>query len=141
MTSQEFLDDLWGSPTPEVPIKSSNFNSVKLAQYFQTQLQSAQWYKGFGIVNLRALAGQIAKLKGPEVTAETVYAMIDRYMADHTMRGKAPGWQDFIYQRDRLVSSLSNTGENTQPLDKWDQRAAEYDEDEEMRQYLAERNK
>lgn len=139
MTSQEFLDDLWGPSEQEEPLKSSTFNSVKLAKYFQDKLISSYWYRGFGIVNLRALSGQLAQWKRANVSAEMVHNMIDLYMSDYTMRGKVPGWQDFVYQRDKLATTLSNTGDKSQAVDKWDQREADYDEDAAMRDYLARR--
>lgn len=141
MTSQEFLDDLWGSPEPEVPIKSSSFNSVKMAQYFQSSLFDAHWSTGFAAVNIRALAGQFAQWKKNGATTEQVTDMIDLYMLEPTFRGKVPGWQDFLNRREQLASYLSNTGEKTQPLDKWDAREAEYDDDAAMQEYLARRKK
>jgi hypothetical protein len=139
MVSDEFLIDLWGSPEPEVPIKSSVFNSITLTKYFQDRLLSSSWYKGFGIVNQRAMAGQLSQWKRLGVPADTVYAMIDLYMEDYTMRGKSPSWQDFIYQRDKLASSLPNTGDKSQ-LDTDPLLEADYNPEEAMRQYLAERN-
>jgi hypothetical protein len=140
MSSQVTLDDLWGSSEEEVPIKSS-FNSNVLAKYFQQKLLSSSWYTGFGIVNQRALAGQFAKWKKNNTEYATVVAMIDLYMSDYTMRGNVPGWQDFVYKRDKLASSISNTGEKSQSLDKWDALDAEYDEEAEMQAYLARRSK
>lgn len=118
MTSQNIWDDLWGSPQPEVPIKSS-YNSNELARYFQDRLHEAIWYSGFAMVNLRALAGSLAKWK-TTADPDTVRAMIDRYMADKSFRGKNPGWQDFLYNAEKIATSLANTGENTQQKDKWD---------------------
>lgn len=140
MTSQEFLDDLWGSSEEKVPTKSSTFNSLKIAQYFQDQLQRSSWYTGFGIVNLRALAGQIARWKTTGLTAETAYAMVDAYMNNHKLRSKAPGWQDFINKRDIIATSLLDLGENTQ-LDNWDAAEENYDEEAAMRAYLERKGK
>lgn len=141
MTSHTLWDDLWGSPEPEVPIKSSTFNSVKMAQYFQRCLFDAYWSTGFASVNLKALSGQFAQWKKNGATSDQVTAMIDLYMLEPTMRGKVPGWQDFLSRREQLASYLSNTGEKSQekPLDNWDRREAEYDEDEALRKYLARR--
>lgn len=140
MPSQDFLDDLWGSPEPEVPIKSSPFNSIAMARYFQDSLLAAKWYHGFGIVNHAALAGQFARWKRAGVESDTVYDMIDAYMTDYTLRGKAPSWQDFLYQHEKIASSLLSTGGKSQ-LDKYDVLEAEYDEEEAMRLYLERKNK
>jgi hypothetical protein len=106
MTSQEFWDDLWGSPKKEeVPIKSS-YNSVMLAKYFQDKFIGAPWHAGFGVVNLQALAAQFAKWKSRTDSA-TVRAMIDLYMQDSSLRGKNPGWTDFIRQAAQISSRLN----------------------------------
>lgn len=130
MTSQEFLDDLWGSSEPEIPAKS--FNSMKLAQYFQQKLLESRWYVGFGIVNLRALAGQFARWKTTGLTAETAYAMVDAYMNTASLRSKVPGWQDFINQRDKVLAHVSDPPE----VDKWTEAEEDYDEVEAMKAYL-----
>lgn len=139
MTSQNIWDDLWGSPEPEVPIKSS-YNSVHLAQYFQQELLATSWYKGFGIVNLRALASQIAKWKG-KVTADQVRAMVDLYMASPKHRSTNASWQDFVYRRDELAASLLETEEKTQVVDNYAQRMEEYDEEAELAAYLERRKR
>lgn len=119
MTSQNIWDDLWGSPEKEeVPIKSS-YNSIELARYFQESFIGAEWQSGFGMVNIRALAGALAKWKSHADSA-TVKSMVDLYMSDAQYRGTNPGWQDFLYHAEQIATSLLNTGENTQPKDKWD---------------------
>lgn len=108
MTSQEFWDDLWGSPEKEeVPIKSS-YNSVKLAKYFQDKFIGAPWHAGFGMVNLQALAAQFAKWKS-RTDSDTVKAMIDLYMEDVSLRGKNPGWTDFLRQAEHINARLNPT--------------------------------
>lgn len=104
MTSQNIWDDLWGSPKEEVPIKSS-YNSVTLAKYFQDKFIGAEWHAGFGMVNLQALAAQLAKWK-PRTDSATVKAMIDLYMTDASLRGKNPGWTDFIRQAEQIHARL-----------------------------------
>lgn len=106
MTSQDLWDDLWGSPKEEeIPIKSS-FNSVKLAQYFQDKFIGATWHSGFGMVNVRALSGQIAKWKS-RTDSDTVKAMIDLYMEDSSLRGPNPGWTDFLRQAEQISARLN----------------------------------
>jgi len=115
LTTQDIWDDLWGSPDePEVPIKSS-YNSNHLARYFQDKLFAAPWYSGFGMVNLRALAGALAKWKS-KTDSDTVRAMMDRYMEDASLRGKNPGWQDFLYNSERIAQHLKPVVVK----DKWD---------------------
>lgn len=140
MPSQDFLDDLWGSPEPEVPIKSSTFNAVKMAKYFQDSLLAAKWYHGFGIVNHRALAGQFVQWRKAGVVADTIYEMIDAYMRDYKLRGEAPSWQDFLYRREKIATSLASTGEKTQ-LDTYDALEADYDEERAMKEYLERKNR
>lgn len=119
MTAQNIWDDLWGSPEQEeIPITSS-YNSNHLAKYFQDKFFAATWYSGFGMVNLRALAGALAKWK-LTTDADTIRAMIDRYMTDESLRGRNPGWQDFLYNAEKIATSLTSTGEKAQPKDKWD---------------------
>lgn len=134
MTSQNIWDDLWGSPEPEVPIKSS-YNSIHLAQYFQEELNRAPWYNGFGIINMRALAGQISKWKG-KVTHDQVKQMVDLYLSDRKYRSLTPSWLDFVARRDELVTSILQAGEKTQELDDYGKRMEEYDEEAEFTAYL-----
>lgn len=115
----DIWDDLWGSPEEEAPIKSSTYNSVKLARYFRDSFSRAKWHSGFGMVNERALAGALAKWK-TRTDHDTVISMIDTYMADETIRGKNPGWQDFLYKAEQIATSLTSTGEKTQPKTMWE---------------------
>jgi len=116
MESQNIWDDLWGSPKEELetPIKSS-YNSIHLAQYFQEKFLEAKWHQGFGMINIRAMAGALAKWKTRSDSA-TVKAMMDRYMEDASFRGKNPGWQDFLYNAERIAAALKPV----QTKDKWD---------------------
>lgn len=115
MTSQDIWDDLWGSPKQEeIPVKSS-FNSVELAKYFQDKFIGAEWHSGFGMVNLKALAAQFAKWRSRTDSA-TVRAMIDLYMTDASVRGKNPGWTDFLGHAEQINAKLA-----VKPVkDKWD---------------------
>lgn len=115
MTSQNIWDELWGDSEKEEIAPKSSYNSVKLAQYFQTKFFSAAWHSGFGMVNQRALAGALAKWK-PRTDSDTVKVMIDRYMDDESFRGKNPGWQDFLYNAERISESLKPV----EIKDKWD---------------------
>jgi len=117
--SQELWDDLWGDSSKEEIVPKSSFNSVKLAKYFDDQLISAPWYKGFGLVNLRGLAGQLAKWK-TRVDSDTVKAMIDKYLSDPSFRGKNPGWQDFLYNAERLAVSLTTKEESATTKTYWE---------------------
>lgn len=131
MTSQDFLDDLWGSSEEKTPTKSSKYNSVDLSIYFRDSLINASWYKGFGIVNLRALAGQFAKWKKTGLTRDQAYGMVDAYMSTYTLRGNAPGWQDFVNNRDKILGAV----------DKKPEAVEEWDEDKAMQEYLARRKR
>jgi hypothetical protein len=105
LTTQNIWDDLWGSPKKEeVPIKSS-YNSIELAKYFQDKFIGAEWHSGFGMVNIQALAAQFAKWKSRTDSA-TVRSMIDLYMTDAAMRGKNPGWQDFLGHAEQISAKL-----------------------------------
>lgn len=139
MTSQDFLDDLWGSPKEETPAKSSSFNSVKLALYFEHKLQESSWYTGFGIVNRRALSGTFARWKQTGLTSEQAYAMVDAYVGHADLRGSVPGWQDFINKRDTVLQHL--TKNLHEPVDKWTTAEAEYDEEAAMQEYLKRKGK
>lgn len=138
MTSQDFLDDLWGSPE-EAPAKSSTFNSVKLATYFEHKLQSSKWYTGFGIVNRKALAGSFARWKQTGLTSDQAYAMVDAYMDNASLRSNVPGWQDFINRRDMIIQHLNK---HLHPeVDKWSELEEDYDEDAAMKAYLERKRK
>lgn len=140
MVSQDAWDDLWGSSEEEAPIKSSSYNSVKLAKYFQESLLRSQWYRGFGIVNIAALSSHFAKWK-KTITVDQATAMVDLYMNSADQRGKAPGWEDFVYRRDQLLAALTEKEEIQEELDSYDRRMEEYDEEAEMAAYLARRNR
>ena len=106
MTAQDIWDDLWGSPKEEeIPIKSS-YNSIELAKYFQDKFIEAKWHSGFGMVNMKALAAQFAKWKSRADSA-TVKAMIDLYMTDESLRGKNPGWTDFLGHAEQINAKLT----------------------------------
>lgn len=132
MTSQNLWDDLWGSPEPEIPMKS--FNSIKMAQYFQERLFDASWSTGFASVDIRALSSQLVKWRNNGATAEDVTAMIDLYMSDNTMRGKVPGWKDFLYRREQLSEHLKKSVPSASVEEG-------FDEDQAMKDYLARRNR
>lgn len=105
MTAQDIWDDLWGSPKEkEVPVKSS-YNSIELAKYFQDKFIGAEWHSGFGMVNIQALAAQFAKWKS-RTDSDTVKAMVDLYMTDATVRGKNPGWTDFLGHAEQINAKL-----------------------------------
>ena len=138
MVSQDAWDDLWGSSEEKAPTKSSSYNSVNLARYFQEQLLRSSWYRGFGVVNIQVLASQFAKWKNV-VTADRLTAMIDFYMNTADQRGNAPGWQDFVYRRDQLLSALLKSEEQEQELDNYELRMEEYDEEAELAAYFERR--
>jgi len=106
LSSQEFWDDLWGSSKEEeIPTKSS-YNSVELAKYFQNKFIGASWHSGFGMVNIQALSAQFAKWKSHTDSA-TVRTMIDLYMKDSSLRGKTPGWSDFLSHAEQISARLN----------------------------------
>lgn len=141
MDSQNIWDDLWGSSEEETPIKSSSFNSIKMAQYFQERLFAATWSTGFAAVNIRAMAGQFSQWKRNGATKEDIEEMINVYMIDSDCRGKNPGWQDFLSRREQIAQSIVQHNEKMEALDNYDKRMEEYDEEAEMAAYLAGRNK
>lgn len=105
MTAQDIWDDLWGSSEEKkVPTKPS-YNSIELAKYFQDKFIGAEWHSGFGMVNIQALAAQFAKWKS-RTDSDTVKAMIDLYMTDATVRGKNPGWTDFLGHAEQINAKL-----------------------------------
>ena len=113
MTADEAWNDIWGDSDKEITPMSS-YNSMKLAQYFRNKFQAASWNQGFGVTNMKALAGAFAQWKGKQ-EAVTVMAMVDKYMADPSLRGKNPGWSDFIFRAEQIAASLSSV-----PVkDKW----------------------
>lgn len=127
MTSQDLWDDLWGPSEEEkkVPIKPS-YNSIELAKYFQDQFIGAKWHAGFGMVNVQVLSAQFAKWK-TRTDAATVRAMIDLYMTDATMRGKNPGWKDFLGHAEQINAKLKPQSADTET--EWD-RLARLEEEE-----------
>jgi hypothetical protein len=139
MNSQSIWDD-WGSPESELPLKSSGYNSVNMAHYFQQCLAKATWYRGFGIVNTQALSGSFAKWKKTGLTSDTLLDMIHSYMDTAKLRGSAPGWKDFIYQRDKLLEYVTKPAPSIDMVEE-DDYADTYDEDQAMRDYLERRNK
>lgn len=142
MVSQNIWDDLWGSPDEEeAPIKSSTFNSITLAQYFQRQYSASKWLKGFASVNIRALAGQFAQWKKGGMSAEQVTSMIDAYMVESSLRGNNPGWQDFLYRSEQIAQYLGKSEQVQEELDKIDQEIEDFDEEAAMAEYLARRNR
>jgi hypothetical protein len=119
VTSQDIWDDLWGSPEEkEIPVKSS-YNSIDLAKYFQDKFIGAPWHSGFGMVNVKALAAQFAKWKSRTDSA-TVRAMIDLYMTDASLRGKNPGWTDFLTQAEQINAKLTPTEKTSEWDDMWE---------------------
>lgn len=105
MTARDIWDDLWGSSEEKkVPAKPS-YNSIELAKYFQDKFIGAEWHSGFGMVNIQALAAQFAKWKS-RTDSDTVKAMIDLYMTDATVRGKNPGWTDFLGHAEQINAKL-----------------------------------
>lgn len=135
MTSQNLWDDLWGSPELEKPLKSSGYNSVKMAQYFQQYMVGDNSYTGFGIVNIQALSSQMARWKKSGLAQDVLYAMIHRYFETT----KTPTWQDFVTKRDTLLAEVTTVDET--PEVKYDDSVDEFDEEQAMRDYLARRNK
>lgn len=106
-----------------MPIKSS-YNSIELAKYFQDQFIGAEWHSGFGMVNIQALAAQFAKWKSRTDSA-TVRSMIDLYMTDATLRGKNPGWTDFLGHAEQINAKLKPQSDE----DEWT-RLARLEEEE-----------
>lgn len=101
--SQEFWDDLWGSPKEE-EVPSKSFNSVTLAKYFREEMLKSKWYKGFGMVNILALAKAIKAWQ--DQGEDRVKQLIDKYLTDDTVRGRNPGWQDFLYNAEKVAEAL-----------------------------------
>lgn len=121
MNSQSIWDDLWGD-SKEVIAPVSSYNSNKLARYFQDKYHAAPWNSGFGIINIRALAGAFVKWKGKH-SADTVMVMIDLYMEDQRFRGKNPGWSDFLFHAEQLGKAATGMARTILPgstsKDRW----------------------
>jgi hypothetical protein len=107
----DLYKELWGSPEEEIPVVS--FSGMALAKYFKMKLDRAIW-SGFGMVNLTALAAQFNRWKG-KVDSDTIKSCIDLYMDDPELRGKNPGWQDFLYRLEQIHAKLNEVT----PQDKW----------------------
>jgi len=107
--------DMWEDEKEEAPLPPSSYNPIKLAMYFQDQFIGAPWHSGFGMVNIKALAAQLAKWKSRADSA-TVTAMIDLYMTDASVRGKNPGWTDFLGHAEQINAKLNPKSEK----DEWD---------------------
>lgn len=106
MNQEEVWKEFGGtSKEKEVPPKPS-YNSIELAKYFQDKFIGAEWHSGFGMVNVQILSAQFAKWKS-RTDAATVRAMIDLYMTDVTMRGKNPGWKDFLAHAEQINAKLT----------------------------------
>lgn len=119
--------DMWKELEEPEPVMV-RFNSNTLATYFQRQYSKAAWVSGFALSNHAALRGAFAKWKKAGATAEQVTAMIDAYMEKPELRGKNPGWKDFLYQREKLATIVLSTGENTQ-LTEWERMELEDTDD------------
>lgn len=118
--SQNIWDDLWGD-TPEPEIAPKSFNAMKLALYFKDKFQLADW-SGFGVTNVRALAGALSPWR-TKTDADTIVTMMDAYLTDPTLRGKNPGWQDFLYRAEQIHAKLNPS----LVKDKWDLLEEEWD--------------
>lgn len=97
--------DMWKDEKGEVTSPPPSYNPMKLAIYFQDKFIGAEWHSGFGMVHVKALAAQFAKWESRTDSA-TVRAMIDLYMSDHTVRGKNPGWTDFLGHAEQINAKL-----------------------------------
>lgn len=94
------LNDLWGSPdVEEAPaVVDENWNSLKMAKYFESEMFKQNWATGFAYVNVMALTNVMKKWKAQGITASQVRELIHAYMTDTSLHGKNPGWQDFAYR-------------------------------------------
>lgn len=107
--------DIWKDEKEEVTPPPPSYNPMKLAMYFQDKFIGAEWHAGFGMVNIKALAAQFSKWKSRADSA-TVKAMIDLYMTDESVRGRNPGWTDFLGQAEAINAKLTQ-----KPVkDEWD---------------------
>jgi hypothetical protein len=112
--------DMWAEEKVVEP-KPVVFNSNKLAAYFRQQLSQAAWSSGFSSVNHAALVGTFAKWKRAGVTTKEATDMVDAYMSSPELRGKNPGWQDFLYHKEQIAVSLKTPV----VVDEWDLLAEE----------------
>lgn len=106
MSIEDVWKELGDSPRKEkeTPQKPS-FQGRELARYFQDQFIGAPWHSGFGMINVQALSMHIAKWKS-RTDSDTVKAMIDLYMTDASVRGKNPGWEDFLRHAEEINAKL-----------------------------------
>lgn len=103
------LNDLWGSPdVEEAPaVVDDKWNALKMAKYFETELFKQKWATGFAYVNVIALTNVMKKWKAQGITGSQVRELIDTYMADTSLHGKNPGWQDFAYRAQGIHAQAS----------------------------------
>lgn len=116
----DLYKELWGSSEEEDPVVP--FNGMTLAKYFKQRLERSMW-SGFAMVNLTALAAQFNRWKG-KVDPDTIKACIDLYMDDPELRGKNPGWQDFLYRLEQIHAKLGAVPTE----DKWARLEREWEE-------------
>jgi hypothetical protein len=114
--------DLWDDSEKEEIVPQSSFNSMKLAEYFRKLFQAAPW-SGFAVVNIRTMAGAIKHWKDKTDSA-TMMSMMDLYMQDASLRGKNPGWQDFLYRAEQINAKLAPVVVE----DKWARYEREWEE-------------
>lgn len=120
--SQEVWDDLWGDSKEEEIAPKSSFNSIELATYFRKIFQAAKW-SGFGVVNICTFAAALTHWK-TKTDSATMRSMMDLYVTDASLRGKNPGWQDFLYRAEQISAKLTVI----EPEDKWAKYEREWEE-------------
>lgn len=111
------LSELWGDSSEEESPSLVQWNSMKMAQYFDKKMRQAPWNFGFTMTNMQALASQLKKWKTDGKTEEEVRALIDFYMVSAEARGYEPGWKDFL-SRAAANAKLLATRTTKTPLEK-----------------------
>lgn len=116
----DLYKELWGSSEEAVPVVP--FSGMKLAKYFKKEFDRATW-SAFGMTNLTALAAQFNRWKD-KTDESTIMKCVDLYVSDASLRGKVPGWKDFLYRLEQIHGRLSPVPTE----DKWAKLEKEWEE-------------
>lgn len=102
MGYDDVLSELWGDSSEEESPSLVQWNTVKVAQYFDRQVRSAPWSNGFIQTHITALASQLKKWRTAGKTEDEVRTLIDLYVSKAEARGQNPGWRDFLFRAEQI---------------------------------------
>lgn len=113
------FDNVWAmwqdeeetSPSPAIGFGGREkvaWDSNKMSRYFEKKLFEARWHKGFVVVNHFAMKSHFTKWRDRgKKTEEEVKGIIDAYMSREDLRGRTPGWRDFLYRAEAVAEALN----------------------------------